>query len=68
MKRNEEQIEAEKEKFKRRMEFQQRLSEIPINIDDAKKIKIEIARDKAQNPLKYNFLRQKQLNDYQIYM
>ncbi len=27
-----------------------------------------IALDKAKNPFKYNFLRQKQLNDYQIYM
>ncbi len=37
-------------------------------MDDTKKIAVEIARDKAQNPLKYNFLKQKQLNDHQIFL
>lgn len=30
-------------------------------------MEILIAKDKAENPMKYNFLRQKNLNDYQIY-
>lgn len=30
-------------------------------------MKIEINIDKGKNPLKYNFLGQKALNDYQIY-
>ena len=39
-----------------------------VNVDEDKRLKVLIALDKAKNPFKYNFLRQKQLNDYQIYM
>ena len=38
-----------------------------MEIDEAKKVKIEIALDKGKNPFKYNFLRQKALNEFQIY-
>jgi len=39
----------------------------PVIIDEAKKITVEIAIDKSKNPMKYNFLNQKSLNDFQIY-
>jgi len=38
----------------------------PVIIDEAKKITVEIAIDKSKNPMKYNFLNQKSLNDFQI--
>ena len=57
----------EQRKLKRRKEFQEKLKEIPITIDEAKKVKIEIAIDKSKNPMKYNFLGQKALNQFQIY-
>lgn len=38
-----------------------------MDVDDEKKIKIEIARDKGKNPVKYHFLSQKALDDHQIY-
>ena len=36
-------------------------------IDEAKKVKVEIAIDKGKNRVKYNFLSQKALNDFQIF-
>ena len=38
------------------------MKEIPIIIDETKKVKVEIAIDKGKNRLKYNFLGQKALN------
>jgi hypothetical protein len=53
--------------LKRRKAFQDKLKEIHIDVDEGKKIMIEIARDKGKNPLKYHFLSQKALDDQQIY-
>lgn len=38
-----------------------------INVDEEKRIRMEITIDRAKNPSKYNFLKQKNLNDFQIY-
>ena len=38
-----------------------------MTIDEAKKVTVEIAIDRGKNPMKYNFLNQKALNDFQIY-
>ena len=65
--RDEAKMVAEKEKFQRRQAFEKRLKEIPVEIDEAKKVKVEIAVDKGKHPFKYNFLRQKALNEFQIY-
>lgn len=48
-------------------QFEQVASKIKLNVNIHKNIEIQIAKDKAENPMKYNFLRQKHLNDYQIY-
>lgn len=65
--RSDEKFMEEKQKRERRIKFQQKIDEIPISIDEAKKVKVEIAIDRSKNPFKYNFLSQKSLNEFQIY-
>jgi hypothetical protein len=43
------------------------LKELPVPVDDNKRLKIEIARDKGKNPVKYHFLSQKALDEEKIY-
>jgi len=57
----------EKEKQKRRMSYQSKLSQIHVEISDQKQLESEILRDKSRNPMKYIFLGQKGLSDFQIY-
>lgn len=65
--RSQEKVKDQLEKKNRRWKYQQKIKQIPIQIDEAKKVKIQIALDKAKNPFKYNFLSQKSLNEFQIY-
>lgn len=48
-------------------EFERVQNKIKINVNLHKNMEILIAKDKAENPMKYNFLRHKNLNDYQIF-
>ena len=67
MNRNAERVAGEEEKRKRRWKFQEKIKKVPISIDEYKRVQIEIQRDKAKDPLKYQFLSQKSLNEFQIY-
>jgi hypothetical protein len=63
VKRSEELKKAELEKIIRRRKFQEKVSKIPVKIDEEKKQEVLISIDKAKNPQKYHLLGQKALND-----
>jgi hypothetical protein len=65
--KSEELKKAELEKIIRRKKFQEKISKIPIKINEEKKQEVLISIDKSKNPHKYNLLSQKALNDKQIY-
>lgn len=55
------------EKLKHIKKFQGKIRLLNVNIDKEKKKEAMIQRDRAKNPVKYNFLSQKALSDEQIY-
>lgn len=62
------QHEKERIKLSRRRKFNEKLHKIPINISIEKRMKMLIGIDKSMNPLKYQIMSRKGLNDEQIYL
>ena len=65
--RDEDKVDTERQKYKRRLDFQKKIKSIPISINPEQQKKIEIEIDRGKNPLKYHFLSQKALSKEQIY-
>ena len=65
--RDESKIEEERQKFKRRLNFENKIKSVHVNINPEKRKQMDIEIDRGKNPLKYHFLSQKALTKEQIY-
>ena len=57
----------EEEKVERRREFNNKIRNLPVSINEQKRMKLLIEKDKSKNILKYQLLNRKGLSDYEIY-
>ena len=61
------QFQKQKIKSERRKIFNEKVSRIPVNVNESKKLKMLIAIDKSMNPLKYQIMGRKGFTEEEIY-
>lgn len=59
-----EEVIQEEQKLQRRKNFNNKVRSIPVNINEEKRIQLEIDKDKSKNSLKYQLLNRRGFSDF----